>query len=56
LHTPQQALVQIIEAEAAPKPTSTDRIEAALNALLTDQCKNGGGDDGGGETSHYDAR
>ncbi len=48
LHTPQQAVVQIIEADAPPRPTNTDRIEAALNALLTDQRKNGSSGDGGG--------
>jgi hypothetical protein len=30
------ALVKIVAAEA-PRQTGTDRIEAALNALLTDQ-------------------
>jgi hypothetical protein len=35
LHTPQTAVLQIVD-EAKPKQTSTDRIEAALNALLTD--------------------
>jgi hypothetical protein len=32
LSTPQTAVLQIVE-EAAPKVTTTDRIEAALNAL-----------------------
>jgi hypothetical protein len=40
LHAPQQAVVQIVEAQA-PRQTSMDRIEAALNALLADQ-RNGG--------------
>jgi hypothetical protein len=35
LHTPQTAVLQIVD-EAKPRQTSTDRIEAALNALLTD--------------------
>jgi len=35
LHTPQTAVLQIVD-EAKPRETSTDRIEAALNALLTD--------------------
>jgi hypothetical protein len=39
LHTPQTAVVQIAEAER-PKETSTDRIEAALNALIADQRSN----------------
>ena len=36
LHSPQEAVLRIVE-EAGPKGTSTDRIEAALNALITDQ-------------------
>lgn len=36
LHTPQTTALQIVEA-AAPKETSIDKIEAALNALLEDQ-------------------
>jgi hypothetical protein len=43
LHTPQTATLQIV-GEVRPKETSTDRIEAALNALLTDQRNGGGGD------------
>jgi pyridoxal/pyridoxine/pyridoxamine kinase len=35
LHTPQTAVLQIVD-EAKPRETSTDRIERALNALLTD--------------------
>lgn len=35
LHVPQTAVLKIVE-EATPKETSTERIEAALNALLTD--------------------
>jgi hypothetical protein len=38
LHAPQTATLQIIEANA-PKETSTDRIERALNALIEDQKK-----------------
>jgi pyridoxal/pyridoxine/pyridoxamine kinase len=41
LHAPQTAVLQIVQ-EAAPKETSTDRIEAALNALLEHR-SNGGG-------------
>jgi hypothetical protein len=41
LHTPQTAVVEIVKAQA-PREMSTDRIEAALNALLADQC--GGGE------------
>jgi hypothetical protein len=33
--------VKIVQHEPVNKPTSTDKIEAALNALLTDQAKNG---------------
>jgi hypothetical protein len=35
LHTPQTAVVQLVA--EVPKATSTDRIEAALNALIKDQ-------------------
>jgi hypothetical protein len=38
LHTPQTAVLQIVET-SAPKETSTDRIERALNALLIEQKK-----------------
>jgi hypothetical protein len=38
--TPQQAVAQIVEAQA-PRQTGTDRIEAAFNALLADQRRNG---------------
>lgn len=38
LHTPQTAVLKIVE-DAGPKQTNTDRIEAALNALLADQRK-----------------
>jgi hypothetical protein len=41
LHAPQTAVLQIVQ-EAAPKETSTDRIEAALHALLEHR-SNGGG-------------
>jgi hypothetical protein len=34
LHAPQEAVLRIVE-EARPKETSTDRIEAALNAPAT---------------------
>jgi hypothetical protein len=34
LFAPQQVTVQV---EAAPRPTSTDKFESALNALLADQ-------------------
>jgi hypothetical protein len=42
LHTPQTAVMQLVA--EVPKKTSTDRIEAALNALLEDQRKDGGSD------------
>jgi hypothetical protein len=38
LHTPQTAALKIV-ADARPQETSTDRIERALNALLTDGSK-----------------
>jgi hypothetical protein len=37
LHEPQTAVMQLVAEVAPKKVTSTDRIEAALNALLTDQ-------------------
>jgi hypothetical protein len=43
LHTPQTAVLQIVD-EAKPRETSTDRIERALNALLTD-CRKGQADE-----------
>jgi hypothetical protein len=42
LHPPQTSVLQIVE-EVAWKETSTDRIEAALEALLEDQRRNGNG-------------
>jgi hypothetical protein len=42
LHTPQTAVLPVVEA-SRPRETNTDRIEAALNALLMDQ-RNGGGE------------
>jgi hypothetical protein len=39
LHAPQSAVLQIVQ-DTAPKETSTDKIERALNALLEDQKKN----------------
>jgi hypothetical protein len=39
LHAPQEAVLRIIE-ESRPKETSTDRIEAALNALIEDRSRN----------------
>jgi hypothetical protein len=39
LHAPQEAVLRIIE-ESRPKETSTDRIEAALNALIEDRRRN----------------
>lgn len=42
-HTPQTATLEIVAAQA-PKETSTDRIERALNALLADQRGDGGGE------------
>lgn len=36
LHTPQLHTLQIVDA-TTPKQTSTDRLEAALNALVEDQ-------------------
>jgi hypothetical protein len=38
LHVPQTAVLKIVD-DAAPKETSTDRIERALNALIEDQKK-----------------
>lgn len=38
LRAPDRAVIEIVE-KLAPRETSTDRIEAALNALLTDQPK-----------------
>jgi hypothetical protein len=38
---PQTATLQIVQAQA-PQKTSTHRIEAALNALLADQCGGNG--------------
>jgi hypothetical protein len=38
LHAPQTAVLQIVE-NSTPKETMTNKIEAALNALVTDQKK-----------------
>jgi len=38
LHAPQEAVLRIVE-ESAPRETSTDRIERAINALIEDQRK-----------------
>lgn len=38
LHVPQTAVLKIVE-EAAPRETSIDKIERALNALIEDQNK-----------------